>query len=280
MLSGAMADLPSSTPPTGAIKHLLTVMARLRDPAGGCPWDLEQTFRSIAPYTIEEAYEVTDAIERGDMADLKEELGDLLLQVVFHARMAEEDGLFDFDAVAQAIAEKMIRRHPHVFADTDVVSAAAQTQSWEAHKSAERAAKAHGNGGTPSVLDNVTVALPALSRAVTLQRRAARVGFDWPTLEPVLAKIEEELAELRHEITNNSAADRLEDELGDLLFAVTNLARHLKIDGETALRRANAKFERRFRQVESDLTAQGRSLNEASLNEMEAAWQAVKADED
>ena len=254
-------------------------MARLRDPAGGCPWDLAQTFGSIAPYTIEEAYEVADAIGRGDMADLKEELGDLLLQVVFHARMAEEDGLFDFDAVAQTIVEKMIRRHPHVFADTVVASAAAQTQSWEAHKAAERAAKAHGNGGTPSILDDVTVALPALSRAVTLQRRAARVGFDWPTLEPVLAKIEEELAELRHEISNNSAADRLEDELGDLLFAVTNLARHLDIDGETALRHANAKFERRFRAIEERFAAKEREMSGATLEELESAWQAVKEDE-
>ena len=255
-------------------------MARLRDPAGGCPWDLEQTFRSIAPYTIEEAYEVADAIERGDMEDLRQELGDLLLQVVFHARMAEEDGLFDFAGVAQAIADKMVRRHPHVFADTTVATSAAQSQSWEAHKAAERAAKLRENGNPPSVLDDVTVALPALSRALTLQRRAARVGFDWPSLEPVLAKIDEELTELRHEITTGGAPERLEDELGDLFFAVANLARHLDVDAETALRRANAKFEHRFRRIESDLAGQGRNLTDASLDEMETAWQAVKTTED
>ena len=279
MLSGAMADPPSSATPTSAIKHLLTIMAKLRDPTGGCPWDLEQTFRSIAPYTIEEAYEVADAIERGDMEDLKEELGDLLLQVVFHARMAEEHGLFDFDAVAEAIADKMVRRHPHVFAEAVVASAAAQTQSWEAHKAAERAGKARKDGGPASILDGVTVALPALSRALALQRRAARVGFDWPTLEPVLAKIDEELAELRHEIARDGPDDRLEDELGDLFFAVTNLARHLNVDAETALRRANAKFERRFRHIESNLAAQGRSLNDTSLEEMEAGWQMAKAED-
>ncbi|MHA1599382.1 MAG: nucleoside triphosphate pyrophosphohydrolase [Alphaproteobacteria bacterium] len=281
-----MADSPSSASPRNAISHLLTIMAKLRDPADGCPWDQEQTFRSIAPYTIEEAYEVADAIERGSMEDLKEELGDLLLQVVFHARMAEEDGQFDFDAVAETIAEKMIRRHPHVFADTadsKVATAAAQTRSWEAHKAAERATKSRNSGdqpSVPSVLDDVTVALPALSRALTLQRRVARVGFDWPTLEPVLAKIEEELAELRHEISTGGAQERLEDELGDLFFAAANLARHLNVDAETALRHANTKFERRFRHVERDLAAQGRPLDNASLEEMEAAWQAVKATED
>ena len=283
MLAVIMADSPSSTPPRNAIRNLLTIMARLRDPDGGCPWDLEQTFRSIAPYTIEEAYEVADAIERGSMEDLKEELGDLLLQVVFHARMAEEDGQFDFDAVAEAIAEKMIRRHPHVFADSKVATAAAQTRSWEAHKAAERATKSRNSGdqpSVPSVLDDVTVALPALSRALTLQRRVARVGFDWPTLEPVLAKIEEELAELHHEIAAGGAQERLEDELGDLFFAAANLARHLNVDAETALRHANAKFERRFRHVERDLAAQGRPLDNASLEEMETAWQAVKAAED
>ncbi len=275
-----MADLPSSTPPASALRRLLTIMARLRDPAGGCPWDREQTFRSIAPYTIEEAYEVADAIDRGDMEDLREELGDLLLQVVFHARMAEEDGLFDFEAVAGAIADKMVRRHPHVFADTAVASAAAQTQAWEVQKAAERAAKARKNRASASVLDDVAGTLPALSRAMTLQRRAARVGFDWPTLEPVLGKIEEELAELRQEISNGGTEDRLEDELGDVLFAVTNLARHLNVDAETALRRANAKFERRFRTVERGLAAEGRPVSDASLDEMEAAWQTAKSKED
>jgi len=279
MLLGIMDDSPSSPPPRDALKRLLTIMARLRDPNGGCPWDLEQTFQSIAPYTIEEAYEVADAIERGDMADLKEELGDLLLQVVFHARMAEEDGLFDFAAVAGTIADKMVRRHPHVFAGDTVATAAAQTRSWEAHKAAERAAKAPPDGGRPSVLDGVTAAQPALSRAAALQRRAARVGFDWPEIAPVLGKIDEELAELRREIADNGAPDRLEDELGDLLFAATNLARHLDLDAEAALRRANTKFERRFRRVESSLAARGRELHDADLAEMEAAWQAAKAEE-
>jgi MazG family protein len=279
MLAGAMADAPSSAASSAAIARLLAVMARLRDPDGGCPWDVQQTFRTIAPYTIEEAYEVADAIERGDPEALKEELGDLLLQVVFHARMAEEDGLFDFAAVATGIADKMTRRHPHVFADAQVASAAAQTRAWEAHKAAERAGKAPPGGPPASVLDDVALALPALSRAQTLQRRAARVGFDWPEVTPVLDKIEEELAELRHEIATGGAAERLEDELGDLLFAVTNLARHLDVDAEAALRRASGKFERRFHAVEATLAAAGRALAEASLDEMEAAWQAAKAEE-
>ena len=279
MLAGDMVDGPSTTPATTALARLLDIMARLRNPQGGCPWDLEQTFRSIAPYTIEEAYEVADAIEHGDMEGLKHELGDLLLQVVFHARMAEEDGQFDFAAVADAIADKMVRRHPHVFADATVESAAAQSRSWEAHKAAERAAKAAGRAAPASVLDGVTAGLPALSRAMTLQRRAASIGFDWPAVEPVLAKIDEETAELRREIAADSGRDRLEDELGDLLFAVANLARHLDVDAEGALRRANAKFERRFRRVETNLAAKGRQPGDASLDEMEAAWQDVKAAE-
>jgi len=279
MLAGDMVDGPSTTPATTALARLLDIMARLRNPQGGCPWDLEQTFRSIAPYTIEEAYEVADAIEHGDMEGLKHELGDLLLQVVFHARMAEEDGQFDFAAVADAIADKMVRRHPHVFADATVESAAAQSRSWEAHKAAERAAKAAGRAAPASVLDGVTAGLPALSRAMTLQRRAASIGFDWPAVEPVLAKIDEETAELRREIAAGSGRDRLEDELGDLLFAVANLARHLDVDAEGALRRANAKFERRFRRVETNLAAKGRQPGDASLDEMEAAWQDVKAAE-
>ncbi|HEY5598272.1 MAG TPA: nucleoside triphosphate pyrophosphohydrolase [Kiloniellales bacterium] len=274
-----MVDGPSTTPATTALARLLDIMARLRNPQGGCPWDLEQTFRSIAPYTIEEAYEVADAIEHGDMEGLKHELGDLLLQVVFHARMAEEDGQFDFAAVADAIADKMVRRHPHVFADATVESAAAQSRSWEAHKAAERAAKAAGRAAPASVLDGVTAGLPALSRAMTLQRRAASIGFDWPAVEPVLAKIDEETAELRREIAAGSGRDRLEDELGDLLFAVANLARHLDVDAEGALRRANAKFERRFRRVETNLAAKGRQPGDAPLDEMEAAWQDVKAAE-
>jgi MazG family protein len=279
MLPAAMVKSRSPSPPAAALQRLLEVMARLRDPQGGCPWDLEQDFRTIAPYTIEEAYEVADAIERGDMDDLKEELGDLLLQVVFHARMAEEDGQFDFAAVAEAISDKMVRRHPHVFAEAKIDKAEAQTRSWEAHKAAERAAKAQRRSAPASVLDTVTVALPALTRAMALQRRAARVGFDWPAAEPVLAKIEEEIAELRHEIAAGGGRDRMEDELGDLLFATANLARHLDVDAEAALRRASMKFERRFRQVEAALAASGRAVGDTSLDEMEAAWQAVKAAE-
>jgi ATP diphosphatase len=261
---------PSNSPNTA---RLLEIMARLRDPDGGCPWDLEQTFRTIAPYTIEEAYEVADAIAQDDMAALKDELGDLLLQVVFHARMAEEDGHFDFDAVAQAIADKMIRRHPHVFGADRVDSAAAQTHSWEAFKAAERAAKAADGGRHASVLDGVTLALPGLTRAVKLQKRAARVGFDWPEVAQVLDKIDEETTEIKQEIRSGAEPERLEDEIGDLLFAVANLARHLGVDPEAALRGTNAKFERRFHQVEQSFAG---GLDDVSLEEMEGAWQAAK----
>jgi MazG family protein len=267
-------EAASATP----IERLLRVMAQLRDPDGGCPWDLEQSFATIAPYTIEEAYEVADAIARGDLDELEAELGDLLLQVVYHAQMAKEVGRFDFDAVAAGIAAKMIRRHPHVFGDAMVASAAAQTRAWEATKAAERAEKAAAQGARHGLLDDVPLALPALVRAQKLQRRAARVGFDWGTLAPVIAKIEEELGELRAELTAGADAKRLEDEVGDLLFAVVNLARHLGVDGEAALRATNAKFERRFGAVERALAAAGRRLEDASLDEMEALWQQAKVD--
>jgi ATP diphosphatase len=258
------------------IDRLLKIMARLRDPEGGCPWDLEQDFASIAPYTIEEAYEVADAIARGDMADLRDELGDLLLQVVFHARMAEERELFDFEAVAEAISDKMVRRHPHVFADENVESAAAQTVSWERMKADERAARAAQHGHAPSALEGVSVALPAQTRAVKLARRAARVGFDWPDTKSVLAKLDEELGELRREIEGGADAGRLEDELGDVLFSVANLARHLDLDPEAALRRTNAKFEHRFRHVERRLREEGCGAEEASLEEMDRFWEEAK----
>jgi MazG family protein len=257
------------------IERLLQVMARLRDPDGGCPWDLEQDFASIAPYTIEEAYEVADAIERQDFHDLEGELGDLLLQVVYHAQMAKEAGHFDFETVAAGIAEKMIRRHPHVFGQGQVASAAAQSLARENAKAAERAEK---QGGDQSVLAEVPLGLPALTRSAKLQRRAARVGFDWPEVGPVLAKLEEEIAEVRAELAAG-APERLEDEIGDLLFAAVNLARHLGVDGETALRQANRKFERRFRAVEAALRTAGRDLESASLDEMEALWQTAKAAE-
>jgi nucleoside triphosphate diphosphatase len=273
-----MTDDPSALPEE-PMARLLAVMARLRNPDGGCPWDLEQDFRSIAPYTIEEAYEVADAIEHQDMAALQDELGDLLLQVVFHAQMAREAGSFAFDDVARAIAEKMIRRHPHVFGTVDIKTADAQTQAWEEHKQNERTAKAIAEGRRPSVLDGVAVGLPALLRALKLQRRAARVGFDWPKAADVLVKIDEELSEIKEEISNDGDSDRKQDEIGDLLFACVNLARHLDVDPEAALRHANAKFERRFRGIEERLAAAGRQPAEASLDELETEWQAVKSAE-
>lgn len=253
------------------IDRLLAIMARLRGPHG-CPWDREQTFATIAPYTIEEAYEVADAIAREDMAALKDELGDLLLQVVFHAQMAAEAGQFDFEDVAAAIADKMVSRHPHVFGEARIESAAAQTLAWEERKAQERAAKA---GSGASALDGVALALPALTRAVKLQNRAARVGFDWPDAGPVYDKIAEELAELRAAPDPAAAAE----EYGDLLFAVANLARHLKIDPEAALRAANAKFERRFKAVEAKLRALGKAPEQSSLAEMDRLWDEAKAEE-
>jgi MazG family protein len=255
---------------TRPIDDLLAIMARLRDPERGCPWDREQDFRSIAPYTIEEAYEVADAIERADMAALKDELGDLLLQVVFHARLAEEAGIFAFDDVAAAIADKMVRRHPHVFGDAKIATVTAQNEAWEAHKAAERQAK----DGTASVIDGVALALPALVRAAKISRRAARIGFDWPTARAVIPKIAEEIAELEAELDGNGAPAALEEEIGDLLFAVANLARKLDVEPETALRRATAKFERRFRQVE---TLAGERGIGRDLDALEALWQEVRA---
>ncbi len=265
--------------PAAAILRLIEVMVRLRDPVAGCPWDIEQTFETIAPYTIEEAYEVADAIQRGDREGLRDELGDLLLQVVYHARMAEEDGDFDFAAVATGISDKMQRRHPHVFGAEEVETAAAQTRAWEDHQAAERQAKAAADGGQASVLDGVALGLPAATRAVKLQRRAARVGFDWPETLQVLDKIEEEIAELKQEISSGAKPERIADELGDLFFALTNLARHLDSDPETALRHANAKFTRRFQAIEARFAAEGRELTEAGLEELEAAWRTVKRDE-
>lgn len=248
-----------------SITQLLTIMARLRDPKNGCPWDIEQNFATIAPYTIEEAYEVAEAIHANNPEEIKQELGDLLLQVVFHAQMAKEIGWFDFNAVAQAIGDKMIRRHPHVFGDATIETAEAQTENWEVIKAEERKKKATG-----SVLDDVPYALPALMRAEKLQKRAARIGFDWPEVGPVFDKCEEELEEIRAAAGN---PEQIEEEIGDLLFTCANLARHYKIDPEEALRKANRKFERRFRAVERQMKP------ESTLDEMEAHWQAVKAAE-
>ncbi|HEX9905673.1 MAG TPA: nucleoside triphosphate pyrophosphohydrolase [Propylenella sp.] len=272
--------------PSKDIRDLVAVMARLRTPVSGCPWDLEQDFSSIAPYTIEEAYEVADAIERGDLDDLKDELGDLLLQVVFHARMAEEAGRFGFGDVVEAITAKMIRRHPHVFGEADAADAAAVKRRWDAIKAEEKAARgarrpdAVTGEEEAGLLDDVPVALPALTRAVKLQKRAGGVGFDWQDPHAVIAKIREELEELEAELsTKDRDRDRLEDELGDILFAVANFARHVAVEPEAALRRANAKFRNRFRYIETELQRRGRNLNDATLDEMEALWTEAKARE-
>ena len=247
------------------IERLLEIMTTLRDPDRGCPWDREQTFATIVPFTIEEAYEVADAIDRGDMDELCDELGDLLFQVVFYAQMAKEADHFDFSAVVEAIVSKLTRRHPHVFGDARVDNAAQQSEEWERHKAAERAAKSAA--GTPSVLDGVSVALPALSRAVKLQRRAARVGFDWRELSEVLDKVA------------GAGRDRLSHEIGDLLLASSNLARFAGIDPESALREANGRFERRFRRIEDWLAEQGRDPERSSLAEMEQLWRRAKEEE-
>ncbi len=264
------------------IDRLKTIMAALRHPETGCPWDLKQDSASIASYTLEEAYEVVDAIERGDTQDLRQELGDLLLQVVFHAQMAEEQGDFSFDDVANAISDKMERRHPHVFGDIQVDGTDAVNANWEDIKAAERAEK-HTNGDVSdqpdSLMDDIPIPLPGLTRAVKLQKRAARVGFDWQTAAPIMAKLREEIDEFSAEMqaeTQDKA--RLTDEFGDMLFVMANIGRHLKLDPETAVRSTNAKFERRFRFIEQKATQNGQSLDDLSLDEMEAYWTQSKAD--
>lgn len=268
-------------PDDRGVDRLLAVMAALRDKQNGCPWDLEQDFRTIAPHTIEEAYEVADAIEHGTQAEIRDEVGDLLFQVVYYTQMAQERGWWDFDAVARATADKMIARHPHVFGADQVETAAEMTERWEARKAAERATMAVANGRTPSVLDGIVTGLPGLARALKLQRRAARVGFDWAEPAPILDKIVEEVVELKEELVDggspdDSRRDRLEDEIGDILFAVVNLARRLEIDPDQALRRTNAKFDRRFRFIEQELEKQATSAADASLEEMERLWQQAK----
>ena len=260
-----------SLPEPSSLAQLLALMAKLRDPHGGCPWDRAQTFASLAPYTLEEAYEVVDAIESGESpARLCDELGDLLFQVVYHARMAEEAGQFDFADVARAIADKMIRRHPHVFGDAAARDAAEQTAAWETHKSAERASKAE-----TGTLAGVPAGLPALTRAAKLTARAARVGFDWPDAYAVLAKLDEEVAELRAELPEGRQ-ERLVDEVGDLLFVLANLARKLGLDPEGCLRHANHKFMQRFIRMEEAAAIEGKALSEMELEEMEAKWQEIK----
>jgi len=257
------------------IERLLEIMAALRDPQSGCPWDIEQDFASIAPYTVEEAYEVTDAIERGNMNDLREELGDLLLQVVFHAQMAAEQQLFDFEAVAGAISDKLVRRHPHVFAGETAGSAADQQRAWEAHKKQEGESAGKTAQG---VLDGITPNLPALTLAAKTGKRAAGVGFDWNNYLQVIEKIEEEISEVKAAQASGDAGE-IEEEIGDLLLAVTNLARHLHVDPEKALRRANRKFASRFGQVEAGIQAEQADWSDFSLDELEARWQAVKSHE-
>lgn len=262
------------------LPDLLAVMAALRTPGTGCPWDLEQTFATIAPYTIEEAYEVADAIAHDDIAGLKDELGDLLLQVVYHARMAQEQDAFAFDDVVDAIARKMIRRHPHVFGTDEERAAGAAPGFWDRIKAKEKGDEA----STGSLLDEVPTALPALTRAIKLQNKAAKVGFDWPSLSPVLAKLKEELAELEDAIAKSAAVSEtsvqaIDEEFGDLLFVVANLARHLKLDPEASLRAANQKFVRRFRYIEERLAADGRTPSDSDLAEMDALWDDAKAKE-
>lgn len=253
------------------MQKLLDIMATLRDPKSGCPWDREQDFRSIVPYTIEEAYEVADAVDRQDLGALRDELGDLLLQVVFHARMAEEQGAFAFDAVVEAICDKLIRRHPHVFGDEEIESAAHQTLQWEAFKAQEQGRQP---GGGERVMAGVGHALPALLRAAKLGRRAARVGFDWPDLAGVISKVREEIAEV--ESVPSGAREDLAEEIGDLLLTVANLARHVEVDPEEALRRANLKFERRFEQLELRVRGSGREWAEFTDAELDSLWNLVK----
>ena len=265
------------------IDGLLAIMARLRDPDGGCPWDVQQTFATIAPYTVEEAYEVADAIDRNDLPALKDELGDLLLQVVFHARMAQEQGAFAFADVVDAISDKMVRRHPHVFAGASVEDAHAQTVAWDEQKRREREAAGDADG---SALAGIARGLPEWQRAVKLQKRAAAVGFDWPDVTPVIAKLHEEIEEVRAEFSaragdpsDQAVQERLEDEIGDVLFVCANLARHAKVDVGSALRRANLKFERRFRAMEALAAGDATQLAAQSLQAQEAYWQRAKAGE-
>lgn len=261
------------------MNRLLEVMSRLRDPESGCPWDKEQTFNSILPFTIEEVYEVAEAIKRGDMAGLCDELGDLLFQIVFYAQMGREAGHFDFDDIVGNVVEKLIRRHPHVFDDRRAMTAQEQRVAWEQHKLDERRKKNGEPAHDPSVLDGIAFGMPSFIRAVKLQTRAASVGFDWPETQSVLDKVAEEITEVQEVLESGADRDRLLHEIGDLLLAVTNLARHVEVDPEFALHQANKRFEQRFRRIESCLVRQGRNLHETSLDEMEALWQQVKLQE-
>jgi nucleoside triphosphate diphosphatase len=261
---------------TSPMAQLLEIMARLRDPKSGCPWDREQNFASIAPYTIEEAYEVADAIQRDDRNGLLDELGDLLFQIVFYAQIAAEEGSFNFDDVARTISDKMVRRHPHVFDAPQNMDQDVQRETWEQLKAAERDTRALADNKTASALDGVADALPALMRAEKLQKRAARVGFDWPDIAPVYDKIFEEIEEIQSALAENASSLKITEEMGDLLFAVVNLARHLGVDPEEAMRGGNRKFDRRFRAIETGLAAQGRTPEDSTLDELERHWLIVK----
>jgi ATP diphosphatase len=277
-MNGARDDNPAAEAPLG---RLLRLMATLRDPVAGCPWDVAQSFATIVPYTIEEAYEIADAVARGDLDDLRDELGDLLLQVVFHARIAEERGAFDFGGVVEAITTKLIRRHPHVFGDARDLAPAEVKRLWDEIKQTEKRERAErlGEAEKPgSVLDGVPISMPSLTRADKLTRKAAKVGFEWPDLTGVTAKIEEELAEVREAVAAGDK-DEIAGEIGDLLFTVANLARHLDVDPEAALAATNRKFERRFRAVEQALAADGRSPEQSDLAEMDRLWDDAKAAE-
>jgi MazG family protein len=271
--------MTDNSPTRYDINDLLDIMSKLRNPETGCPWDIEQTFKTIAPYTIEEAYEVDEAIRNNDMPALKDELGDLLFQTVFHGQMAKEAGHFTFEDIVQNISDKMVRRHPHVFSDSTIVDAEAQTHAWEQQKAKERKEKAELNGTVPSALDGVSIALPATLRAVKLQKRAARVGFDWPETLQVLDKLKEETQELVEAANKTNNQDHIEEEFGDLMFVMCNLARHLKIDPEEALRSANAKFTRRFKGVEAELQKLNKMPEQSTLKEMDSLWDKVKAAE-
>ena len=268
------ASQPSATAPETLqqLDRIIEIMRRLRDPETGCPWDVEQDFSTIAPYTIEEAYEVADAIQRGDTRDIRDELGDLLLQVVFHARIAEETGLFSLADVARGISDKMVERHPHVFGDETRPESQQQSRRWEDIKAAERARR-----GQTGVLDDVAAGLPPMMRALKLQKRAARVGFDWPDINPVINKLHEETDELREELAQAQLdSAKVEDEVGDILFVAVNLARQAGVDPETALMKCNSKFEKRFKYIEQQVEKNGKDLKDTSLEEMETHWQAAK----
>lgn len=264
---------------TEAIKRLKQVMAQLRDPLKGCPWDLQQNFQSIAPYTLEETYEVVEAIEQNDTSALKEELGDLLFQIAFHAQLGEEARLFTFDDIANGVTDKMIERHPHVFGDRKAHTAESVLSNWENDKAAKREAKAKNEKRALSALEGISTALPATTRAVKLQKRAARVGFDWAEAKEVLAKIREEMDELEAEMPLFDNHDAKEEELGDLFFAIINLARKLNVDPESALRRTNRKFEYRFREIEARLAMRNQTVTQTTLQEMEELWNVIKAEE-